>query len=69
MPGSQNTGVKIPYFPNRPQTAYQTVKKPIKNPEGSSTTLRPFKKIDVESNIMIIYQIMGLFYIPNSEHC
>ena len=69
MPGSQNTGVKIPYFPNRPQTSYQTVKKPIKNPEERSTTLRPFTKIDVESNQMIIYQSMEILCVPNSEHC
>ena len=67
MPASQNIGVKIPYFPNRPQTTYQIVKKPIKNPEGSSMALRPFTKIDVESNQMIIYQSMGLFHVPNSE--
>ena len=41
MPGSQNTGVKIPYFLNRPKTSYQIVKNPIKNTEGSSMKYDP----------------------------
>ena len=68
MPGSQNTGDKIPYFLNRPQTAYQTVKMHIKNPEGSSMALRPFTKEDVKSNQKIKYRSMGSFHVPNSEH-
>ena len=55
MPGSQNTRVKIPYVPNRPQTSYQIVKKAIKIPEGSRAALRPFTKTDVESNQKIIF--------------